>query len=257
MISEKQLEANRRNARRSTGPKTAEGKERSSRNNLRHGLTGQITVLPSEDREAHDFFCNRLIECLRPENPMEEQLANSIAEDSWRLNRLTAIETNIFALGRRYENGAHERRELQCALKDAETFLDQARNFQLLSLYDQRINRNLQRNLKQLRELQAERREEEQARLAQDKAERERQMEEAKLLAQHSLMNGLPFNPKANGFEFSAAEINFAIDRDSRRRAHRPKGPLCAVGNLRVARQLASSAESHPAQPFTRVARAA
>ena len=237
MISEKQLEANRRNARRSTGPKTAEGKERSSRNNLRHGLTGQITVLPSEDREAHDLFCNRLIEHLNPENPMEEQLANSIAEDSWRLNRVTAIETNIFALGR-----DRERRELQCALKDAQTFLDQARNFQLLSLYDQRINRNIQRNLKQLRELQAERREQEQTRLAREKAERERQMEEAKLLAQHSLMNGLAFDPKANGFEFSTAEINLAIDRENR---------------LREARELASTAEKRLSQPLTRQARAA
>jgi hypothetical protein len=242
MISEKQLEANRRNARRSTGPTTAEGKERSSRNNLRHGLTGQITVLPSEDREAHDLFCNRLIQCLNPENPMEEQSANSIAEDSWRLNRVTAIETNIFALGR-----DRERREFQCALKDAETFLDQARNFQLLSLYEQRINRNLQRNLKQLRELRAERREQEHTRLDAEKVERERQMEDAKLLAQHSLMNGLPADlktsdPTVNGFEFSAAEINLAIDRDSR---------------LQEAGELASSAENHPPQLLTRLARAA
>ena len=54
MISEKQLEANRRNAQRSTGPQSVEGKAKSSRNNLRHGLTGQISLLPTEDREAHD-----------------------------------------------------------------------------------------------------------------------------------------------------------------------------------------------------------
>ena len=71
MISEKQLEANRRNAQRSTGPKTPEGKAHSSRNNLRHGLTGQITVLPNEDREVHDAFCNELIESFKPETPME------------------------------------------------------------------------------------------------------------------------------------------------------------------------------------------
>ncbi len=56
MISEKQLEANRRNAQNSTGPKTAGGKAKSSRNNLRHGLTGHINILPTEDREAHDAF---------------------------------------------------------------------------------------------------------------------------------------------------------------------------------------------------------
>jgi hypothetical protein len=199
-ISEKQLEANRRNAQRSTGPKTAEGKERSSLNNLRHGLTGQVTVLPSEDREAHDAFCNRLIAGFNPETPIEEQLAHSIAEDAWRLNRVNAIENNIFALGRDRDRG-----EIRNALADAQSFLDHARELNLLSLYEQRIQRNMQRNLNQLRELQKER-----------EGERSRRMEEAKLLAQQSLANGISFDPITNGFEFSNAEINFAIDRDNR-----------------------------------------
>ena len=84
MISEKQLEANRRNAQHSTGPKTDEGKQHSSRNNLRHGLTGQISLLPTEDREAHGAFCNELSDSLKPETPMERQFAQSVAEDSWR-----------------------------------------------------------------------------------------------------------------------------------------------------------------------------
>ena len=81
MISERQLEANRRNALRSTGPKTTEGKSNSSRNNLRHGLTGHINLLPTEDREAHDRFYSELIDCFNPETPMERQLAHSIAEE--------------------------------------------------------------------------------------------------------------------------------------------------------------------------------
>ena len=204
MISEKQLEANRRNAQRSTGPKTDEGKAHSSRNNLRHGLTGQISLLPTEDRAAHDAFCNELSDSLNPETPMERQFALSVAEDSWRLNRARAIENNMFALG--HEG---ERRELQIALADARTFQSQANQFQLLTIYEQRINRNLQRNLKQLHELQTERR-----------AQREQALEEAKLLAQLNLMNGLPYEPDAdqdeNGFVFSNAEINRAIDRDNR-----------------------------------------
>jgi hypothetical protein len=200
MISEKQLEANRRNAERSTGPKTDAGKTRSSRNNLRHGLTGQISLLPTEDREAHDAFCNELSASLNPETPMERQFALSVAEDSWRLNRARAIENNMFALG--HEG---ERRELQIALADARTFQAQANQFQLLTIYEQRINRNLQRNLKQLHELQAERRE-----------QCERALEEAKLLAQLSLLKGLPYDTDQNGFVFSIAEINRAIDRDNR-----------------------------------------
>jgi hypothetical protein len=52
MISDKQLEASRRHAKNSTGPETIEGKARASRNNLRHGLTGQVIIMPNEDREG-------------------------------------------------------------------------------------------------------------------------------------------------------------------------------------------------------------
>ena len=232
MTSEKQLEANRRNAMRSTGPKTDEGKARSSRNNLRHGLTGQITVLPFEDREAHDAFVNRLIEDLNPETPMEEQLAHSIAEDSWRLNRVCALESNIFALGREQEHNP-----VRIALADAQTFLDHANKFQLLSVYGQRINRNMQRNLQQLRDLQAERRE-----------QREAALEEAKLLTQLNLINGLPCqseqdeqpgaptHPIRNGFVFSTAEINRAIDRDNRLKQARELKPQIHPERLAAAR---------------------
>jgi hypothetical protein len=206
MISDKQLEANRRNAQNSTGPKTIEGKAQSSRNNQRHGLTGQINILPTEDREAHDAFCYQLTDSLEPETPMEHQFALSVAEDSWRLNRARAIENNMFALG--HEG---ERREIQIALADAQTFQAQAHHFQLLTIYEQRINRNLQRNLKQLQELQAER-----------KAQRERALEEAQLLAQLNLSQGLPYDPAAdqvqNGFVFSNAEINRHINRGNRLR---------------------------------------
>lgn len=178
-ISEKQLEANRRNAQRSTGPQTPEGKARSSRNNLRHGLTGQVTVLPGEDREAHDAFCSRLIEGFNPKTPIEEQLAHSIAEDAWRLNRIAAIENNIFALGRDRDRG-----EIRNALADAQSFLDHAREFNLLSLYEQRIHRNMQRNLSQLRDLQKER--------------------------EAESRTPAP-SPSPNGFEFSNAEIDRAI----------------------------------------------
>src|ERR1700733_116541 len=178
MVSEKQLEANRRNAEKSTGPKSAQTKASSSRNNLRHGLTGQISLLPTEDREAHDAFCNELIDSFNPETPMEQQLANSIAEDSWRLNRARAIENNMFALGH-----GHQHREAQIALADAATFLAQANAFNLLSIYEQRINRNLQRNIKLLKELQAERKE-----------QHDQAMEEAKLLAQLNLMKDLAYH---------------------------------------------------------------
>src|ERR1022692_1975754 len=87
MISEKQLEANRNNALRSTGPKTEAGRNRSRMNALRHGLTGQVTTMTDEDRAAHDQFSKALIASLAPDGAMEVQLAQRVATDSWRLNR--------------------------------------------------------------------------------------------------------------------------------------------------------------------------
>ncbi len=136
---------------------------------------------------------------------MERQLANSVAEDSWRLNRARAIENNMFALGH-----DHQHREAQLALADARTFQTQAAAFDRLTIYEQRINRNLQRNMKLLKDLQTER-----------KAQHDHALEEAKLLAQLNLMNGLPYQPEQNGFVFSHTEINRAIDRDNRLKAAR------------------------------------
>ena len=60
------IEANRNNAQLSTGPRTPEGKERSARNAVRHGLTSAAAFLPNEDPEAYHDFCRKLIDDLRP-----------------------------------------------------------------------------------------------------------------------------------------------------------------------------------------------
>ncbi|HEY3827190.1 MAG TPA: hypothetical protein VGL82_21695 [Bryobacteraceae bacterium] len=164
-ISEKQLAANRRNAQLSRGPVSAAGKQRSSLNNLRHGLTGQTTVLSDEDRAAHDQFCTGIVACLRPVGVLEAQIAQSIADDHWRLNRVSAIETNMFALGH-YESPASDDvsdddspdPDIHAALNSARVFLADAKQFALLSIYEQRIHRNLQKSMAELRELQATRR---------------------------------------------------------------------------------------------------
>jgi hypothetical protein len=89
----KQLEANRRNSKKSTGPNTPAGKIRSSLNGFRHGLTGQVAVLPDEDREAFETFTRELRQAYFPVGPLELQIAQSIAEDEWHLNRARACRT--------------------------------------------------------------------------------------------------------------------------------------------------------------------
>src|SRR6201995_5409035 len=128
MISEKQLEANRRNARRSTGPRTEEGKKASALNARRHNLTGQVTAMTDADRIMHDAFSASLVESLAPGGAMEIQLAQRIATDGWRLNRLSAVEDNLFALG----HSAHEddietkHSEIHAALTAANVFKEES-----------------------------------------------------------------------------------------------------------------------------------
>ena len=207
MISEKQLEANRRNAQRSTGPRTEGGKKASALNARRHNLTGQVTAMTDADRIMHDAFSASIIESLAPEGAMETQLAQRIATDSWRLNRLSAIEDNLYALG----HSAHsddietEHPEIHAALTAAKVFQEESKQLQLLTLYDQRINRNIQKNLAMLRALQA-------ARIA----KREAEMKEAKKLLQLSEMKGLAYEPLKDGFVFSTAQIHASIDKERR-----------------------------------------
>src|ERR1019366_8882653 len=110
---------------------------------------------------AHDKFCAGLLHCLQPENALELQVAQSIAEDHWRLNRVFAVESNIFALGD-FESpapaGSGERDlEIHTALNSARVFLADAKQFALLSIYEQRIHRNLQKSIAQLGDLQSAR----------------------------------------------------------------------------------------------------
>ena len=207
MISEKQLEANRRNAQRSTGPRTEEGKKASALNARRHNLTGQVTAMTDADRIMHDAFSASIVENLAPEGAMEIQLAQRIATDSWRLNRISAVEDNLFALGHSAKSDEIETEhpEIHAALTAAKVFKEESKQLQLLTLYEQRINRNIQKNLATLQALQA-------ARLA----KREAEMKEAKKLLQLSEMKGLPYEPIKDGFVFSTAQIHAALDKERR-----------------------------------------
>ena len=70
----------------STGPRTPEGKQRSSLNALRHGLTGQTVVITPEDQKSHSEFCNGFFRLYQPEGALEHQLVQIIA------NSLTIFE---------------------------------------------------------------------------------------------------------------------------------------------------------------------
>src|ERR1017187_4609699 len=99
MLTDAQIESNRQNAQKSTGPRTPEGKKRSSLNACRHNLTGQVNCITDEDKAAFDKHCFGIVGALPPEGLLEHDLAQGIAEDRWRLKRARALENNVFALG--------------------------------------------------------------------------------------------------------------------------------------------------------------
>ena len=144
-----QSQIDRANAKKNAGGKTEEGKKKSALNAMRHGLTGATFLMNDEDRAAWEAFSKPLIDSLKPADPMELQLAQLVAQDNYRINRIHAIEENTFSLG-------------NCGgVCGEDVFLRHDKTFQNLSLYEQRISRNMHKNLKALQELQDRRKSEE------------------------------------------------------------------------------------------------
>src|SRR5580704_3983871 len=156
----------------STGPappSSQAGTQRTRLNAYKHGLTGQIHLLTASEQTAFDGHCKAICEALAPVGPLEIDIAQAIAEDRWRLKRARAIEAGIFAAGRQGllgfnpGNPSVETTEdpaqllLEDALIQARTWLAKNDNFLLLALYEQRINRTIERNMAELRTLRAER----------------------------------------------------------------------------------------------------
>ena len=98
MSSLKQIEANRRNALKSTGPTTPEGKQRSRCNAVRHGLTAETIIAALEDSEDYQAFEAAVISDYDAELAVERELVLRLASVLWRLRRATGIETALFEL---------------------------------------------------------------------------------------------------------------------------------------------------------------
>ena len=98
MTSWRQLQANRVNALKSTGPRTEEGKRISRRNALRHGLAAETVIDGLEDGEDYRGFEAAIIADYDAETAVERELVLRLASLLWRLRRIIAIETDLFAI---------------------------------------------------------------------------------------------------------------------------------------------------------------
>jgi hypothetical protein len=98
MTSLRQIEANRRNAHKSTGPTTDEGKQRSRCNAVRHGLTAETVIGALEDAEDYKAFEAVIIADYDAQTAVERELVLRLASVLWRLRRATTIETGLFEI---------------------------------------------------------------------------------------------------------------------------------------------------------------
>src|SRR3954468_3931138 len=98
MTSFKQIQANRLNTLKSTGPRTEEGKQQSRQNALRHGLTAETVITALENAADYQAFEASIALDHQPRSTTERELVSRLASVLWRLRRSTAIETGLFQI---------------------------------------------------------------------------------------------------------------------------------------------------------------
>ena len=111
MSSFRQIEANRRNARLSTGPVTEEGKRKSRQNALRHGLTAETVIDALEDAEDYAAFEMAVTADYDAQSAVERELVLRLASLLWRLRRATAIESGLFKIQAKHLLQFRQRRQ--------------------------------------------------------------------------------------------------------------------------------------------------
>jgi len=176
-------------------------------NALRHGLTARVVVLPSEDMAAYHAFSKEIVDCLDPQTPVECQFAQTVADNQWRINRIRSIEDGMLGMGH-FEaagNFPTDNTEVHSAMTAARAFRDGSKAFVNLSIYEQRLHRSMKEALRQLKELQTERRD-----------RRKTEMDDAIRLRKTAEMKGLPYDPAAENFVYASVEIALESNRRDR-----------------------------------------
>jgi hypothetical protein len=97
MATEKQIRANRENAKKSTGPRTAAGRAKAARNSLRHGAYARSIVLDAESRQRFHQLLSDLEKSIQPQNVTESSLVQDMAVARWHLMNIWAMEKAAIA----------------------------------------------------------------------------------------------------------------------------------------------------------------
>jgi len=236
-LSPAQLQANRANSKLSQGPTSIEGRARSANNAFKHGLTSRRVHVAPEDQDRYEALITGIMSDLRPHTTLEHQLARNISDGYWRLSQVRSIEEVMQTLtppeppvdvpsvtvafdpfGSPYRKP--ESIDPRCIatpsdyppapppdpdlLDAARVWLEKSTAFTNITLYEQRINRQIKLQTEELHRLQT-------ARHAEAKNEMPRAIDHR---CRYKMLD-LPFDPASNGFVFSSEEIEDAIHRDN------------------------------------------
>jgi hypothetical protein len=151
------------------GPKTPEGKRRSSLNATRHGLTAEAIVLPNENQAAFQELLDDYVEDFKPATRVEMDLVHELAITRWRQMRVWSMEWTALQVGmKRNEAAAREEfgDELRSNVRTALAFIEMSgdtKAMQLINRYEARLTRRFHQILAELKSLQSERKPVEQA----------------------------------------------------------------------------------------------
>jgi hypothetical protein len=208
-LTTNRTEINRANSQHSTGPKTEAGKQRSSLNALRHGLTGQIVVMPTEDLQAYQSHLKSFADEYHPHGATEAHLLQALADASWRLNRVAALETNLLTLGvaSQFSPFSDSPQQIQDAMSIVSALESQSKALANLSMHSQRLSRQFERTVMQLRDLQETRR-------AQEREDLDSLID----IMEMCESEGETYDPASDGFVFSEQQINERIRARNRER---------------------------------------
>ena len=119
MATIKQIEANRLNAQKSTGPRSVEGKARSSQNALKSGIDAESLLIRGENRAALETLTEEYIERFHPTTPEQRHYVDTLIRDDWQIRRLAKVDSQIWehelTSALKYSQTAPEGRAFSCA----------------------------------------------------------------------------------------------------------------------------------------------
>ncbi len=167
LIAAQRAATNRANALHSTGPITHQGRAISSLNAVKTGLTGRTVLLHDDDADVYRQHLAAYTKEYQAAGLREQELVQSLADTQWRLQRIPGLEMAIYAQGRA-ENQEY------CALHatagasliELGTFLKYEKQLKNLQLQEARLQRRYEKEMAELRNLQKERKQQEQAKPA-------------------------------------------------------------------------------------------